>query len=376
MKQSSTLLAALLAAAAVVAQEGNISGPTTSKDAMHYSCDPSSCKLPDCNCASTSPPGGLSKDVVPQFILFTADDAVQDYTIDALNQVLKGRKNPNGCPVQMTYFAQIQYTNMSRVTEWFVAGNEIADHTMTHEGDPQSDQIVGNLAALNAFAGVPQSALSGFRAPYLNYTNAMLQRIAAAEFTYDSSSTSSVPVTDPNTDAFWPYTLDHGLANDCLTLQCGTSGPAIKGLWEIPMYAIFDDKGAAGPHLMDPWLDAEQMGDTSKVLGWMQNAFTDHYKNAQRQPFGIYTHPIHFASSVPGQAPQPQVVKAINDFLNWAQPQQPNGANLTSGGTGTSDDTSSPTPSDPYRPFNAAAAQLVNAVALGAAAFGATLFAL
>lgn len=69
-------LVALLAAA-VYAEEGGISGPTTSKEAMHYSCDPTQCKLPACNCASTSPPGGLSKDVVPQFILVTADDAIQ-----------------------------------------------------------------------------------------------------------------------------------------------------------------------------------------------------------------------------------------------------------------------------------------------------------
>lgn len=29
----------------------------------------------------------------------------------------------------MTYFTQIDYTNFTLVTDWFVAGNEIADHT-------------------------------------------------------------------------------------------------------------------------------------------------------------------------------------------------------------------------------------------------------
>ncbi|EJD35732.1 hypothetical protein AURDEDRAFT_117259 [Auricularia subglabra TFB-10046 SS5] len=315
-------LALAAATGLVAAQEGAISGPTTSHEAMHYSCDPTKCRLPSCACASTSPPGGLSKDQVPQFVLFTADDAIQTYTIDAVNSVLKGRKNPNGCPVPMTYFNSIQYTNMSLVTDFYVAGNEVADHTMTHVGDAPSVEIVGNLRALNAFAGIPLSSLTGFRAPFLNYSNAMLQRIKAAEFTYDSSSTSSVPVTDPHTDAFWPYTLDNGLANDCLTLNCGTSGPAIPGLWEIPMYALFDEKGAAGPHLMDPWLDAEAGGKIEDVVTWMQNTFNDHYKNANRQPFGIYTHPIHFASNVPGQPPQPKIVKAINDFLDWVQQQQ------------------------------------------------------
>lgn len=41
------------------AQDGGITGPTTSQEAAGYSCDPEKCKLPTCNCASTSPPGGL-----------------------------------------------------------------------------------------------------------------------------------------------------------------------------------------------------------------------------------------------------------------------------------------------------------------------------
>ena len=29
----------------------------------------------------------------------------------------------------MTYFTSLSYTNYINVTEWYVAGNEIADHT-------------------------------------------------------------------------------------------------------------------------------------------------------------------------------------------------------------------------------------------------------
>ena len=36
------------------------------------------------------------------FLVFTADDAVQSYTINAVNNLLAGRKNPNGCPPKMT----------------------------------------------------------------------------------------------------------------------------------------------------------------------------------------------------------------------------------------------------------------------------------
>lgn len=127
------------------AQDGSLTGPTTTPGGANYSCDATLCKLPDCNCASTSPPGGLSpvclclsssvsitndhQSESPMFIVFSADDAVQSYTIEAVNQFLAQRKNPNGCPPKMTYFVSLNYTNYTLVTDWFVAGNEIADHT-------------------------------------------------------------------------------------------------------------------------------------------------------------------------------------------------------------------------------------------------------
>jgi hypothetical protein len=40
-------------------------------------CDPNTCKLPDCLCPSTSPPGGLSPQDVPQFVTITFDDSIQ-----------------------------------------------------------------------------------------------------------------------------------------------------------------------------------------------------------------------------------------------------------------------------------------------------------
>jgi hypothetical protein len=71
------------------------------------------------------------------------------YTRDAVNFFLAQRKNPNGCAPKMTWFTSLSYTNYSMVTDvsppprvflpwtvtdrsvqWYVSGNEIADHTM------------------------------------------------------------------------------------------------------------------------------------------------------------------------------------------------------------------------------------------------------
>ncbi|KAH9064067.1 hypothetical protein EDB87DRAFT_1777005 [Lactarius vividus] len=277
-------------------------GPTTSPEASGYSCDPSQCKLPNCNCASPNPPGGLSPSDVPQFIVYTADDAIQSYTLDSVNQFLAHRKNPNGCQPKITYYTSLNYTNYTLVTDWFVAGNEIADHTMTHVGSPPNDEIDGNLIALNALAGIPFSSIIGFRAP----------------------ASASIPVTDPNTDAYWPYTLDNGMANNCLSVPGTCKGePKLPGFWEVPMYAFFDDRGVAGPHLMDPWLDnangASQVND-SATLEYMKNTFTAHY-NGNRQPIGLYTHPIHTSTTYPGVTVSNSTINMINAFLDWAQVQ-------------------------------------------------------
>ncbi|KII93119.1 hypothetical protein PLICRDRAFT_35300 [Plicaturopsis crispa FD-325 SS-3] len=318
------LLAAVLPLLAL-AQDGSVTGPTSNPTAAGYSCDASKCKLPSCNCASTSPPGGLSPSDTPMFIVFTADDAVQSYTIDSVNQFLAQRKNPNGCQPKMTYFTSLNYTNYTLVTDWYVAGNEIADHTMTHVGTPSADEVNGNLIALNALAGIPLSSIKGFRAPFLNYSVDTLKLLAKSEFTYDSSASAATPVTDSGTDAFWPYTLDYGMANDCSLVEGSCKGqPVLPGFWEIPMYAFFDNLGAAGPHLMDPWLDNANGASTvndSATLEYMKNTFTAHY-NGNRQPIGLYTHPIHLATNYPGVSAPKSTIDMINNFLDWAQTQQ------------------------------------------------------
>jgi hypothetical protein len=89
---------------------------------------------------------------------------------------------------------------------------------MTHVGSAPVNEIDGNIIALNSLSGIPISAIQGFRAPYLNYTIDTMKHLKDAGFTYDSSTSSSSPANDSVTDAYWPYTLDNGFANDCLSV--------------------------------------------------------------------------------------------------------------------------------------------------------------
>ncbi|KAJ3550706.1 hypothetical protein NMY22_g286 [Coprinellus aureogranulatus] len=207
------------------------------------------------------------------------------------------------------------------LAHWYVAGNEIADHTITHMGSPTAEEINGNLIALNALAGIPLSSIKGFRAPLLEFTADTLKHLYDSKFLYDSSASAAVPVTAANTDAYWPYTLDNGLANNCDQAGICNGEPKLPGLWEIPMYAFFDDRGVTGPHLMDPWLDSangNSAPNDDATLKFMQDTFTAHY-NGNRQPIGLYTHPIHVALNYPGVTASKSTVDMINKFLDWAQ---------------------------------------------------------
>ncbi len=67
-------------------------------------CDPSYCRLPDCYCGGTDIPGGYSANQIPQFVLLTFDDAVNDLNKAFFKDLFKGRTNPNGCPIKVDSF--------------------------------------------------------------------------------------------------------------------------------------------------------------------------------------------------------------------------------------------------------------------------------
>lgn len=83
-------------------------------------------------CPSTDPPGGLSYDDTPQFILFTHDDAITWTTDSRIRQVTDGKTNPNGCPTRATLFTSSTNTDCDLAWNMWNDGYEISDHTHRH----------------------------------------------------------------------------------------------------------------------------------------------------------------------------------------------------------------------------------------------------
>ncbi|KAF9970253.1 hypothetical protein BGZ73_007077 [Actinomortierella ambigua] len=249
-------------------------------------CDATKCVHPACVCPSTKPPKGMDPQKAPQFVTLTFDDAVQKSMLEVTSSLMANHRNPNGCSIPATWFAQNLYSDYSLIQQWYASGNEIADHTMTHVGSPPIEEVVGNRKAINAFSGIPYSKMTGFRAPFLNYSKATFDILGQEKIEYDSSTTADT------TTAYWPYTLDFGLANDCWNGIC-SAGVAQPGMWEIPMHAIMDDSTPPIAHNMDVHLEIK---DTAKLKSLLLDNFNRHYTK-DRAPFGIYLHPVHVGTS-------------------------------------------------------------------------------
>ena len=84
------------------------------------------------------------------FIVFTADDAIQSYTLNAVNQFLAHRKNPNGCSPRMTYYTSLNYTNYTLVTDWYVVQASGVTFSQIQLEALPSESCCGSVSALSA----------------------------------------------------------------------------------------------------------------------------------------------------------------------------------------------------------------------------------
>ncbi len=276
---------------------------------IDYTCTVS-CAAPDCMCPDIHPPGGLLPENTPQIVLLTFDDEIYSSRCSLVQQVLTNHWNPNGSPIQATFYVKTDWTDYAFVQLLHAQGHEIAIHTMTHPDDADLDikvwrkEIFGARKALARLAGIPARDLVGFRAPNLNYNPASFQALADAGLEYDASVKEGRGGLSSNAASFiWPYTLDNGLA------QFATTGIAptnpFPGLFEVPIWVLLYTNGSEAC-AMDP-----TNATYDEVLGLYQTNFLAHY-TGNRAPFGVFLHIDWFTNDA-------RNVDAINDFLTWAQ---------------------------------------------------------
>ncbi|XP_048489110.1 mucin-5AC isoform X1 [Plutella xylostella] len=264
--------------------------PQPTPDKTAAKCRKDVCLLPDCNCGGKEIPGDLPVESVPQIVLLTFDDSVND-----LNKVLyqdlfeKGRVNPNGCPISATFYVSHEWTDYSQVQNLYAAGHEMASHTISHSFGEQFSQkkwnreVGGQREILAAYGGVKLEDVRGMRAPFLSVGgNKMFKMLYDSNFTYDSS----MPVYE-NRPPSWPYTLDYKLFHDCMIPPCPTK--SYPGVWEVPM-VMWQDLNGGRCSMGDACANPPNAEGVYKML--LKN-FDRHY-TTNRAPFGLFYHAAWF----------------------------------------------------------------------------------
>ncbi|KPM07572.1 hypothetical protein QR98_0060690 [Sarcoptes scabiei] len=252
-------------------------------------CDENKCQLPYCRCGSSSIPGGFDAKEIPQMVMITFDDSINDLNWDLYQEIFSNRYNPNGCPILGTFYLSHEWTDYSQVQNLYAAGHEMASHTITHSfGSKFSkekwlNEVNGEREIMSLYGGVKYEDVRGMRAPFLQPGgNKQFEMLYEANFTYDSS----LPVFD-NNPPFWPYTFDYPINHECMIEPCPTR--TFPGLWEVGMVMLIDHRGGRCS-MVDACSHPSTEDEVFEVL--LRN-FNRHYRK-NKAPFGLYFHSAWF----------------------------------------------------------------------------------
>ncbi|EGD78236.1 serpentine-PB [Salpingoeca rosetta] len=265
-------------------------------------CSPNACVLPDCGCiGQTTPPRDLPVADVPQIVMLTFDDAINNEVYPYYERLFRNRKNPNNCPITSTFFVSHRFTNYRLVQSLYHDRHEIASHTISHtHTDAWEEEILGQREIIRNFAFVPSNQVTGFRAPFLQ-PGGDQQFIALARNGFNRDST--LIEKDFTNPPLYPYTLDWVKSTTCVVEPCPAQY-SYQGLWEFPVTQWESVDGSVRYGMAD-----EYAPPTKKAaLQYFRHNFNRHF-NENRAPFNMYMHASWFDN-------YPHVLEALDEFID------------------------------------------------------------
>jgi len=218
----------------------NLIESTAQRDENLKSCDEDTCQLPLCKCSDTKRPAGIEFNDTPMMIGLSFNGVITTSLGDLFKNILNPVfKNPNGCPIQSTFFVSDTgngTTDYCVVQNLFNNNNEIAV-TATKYSCPYTDceslgryfsQWKEDSADANIYdqkkniatkARINRSFLRGFRLPYLDQRGSShFKALKKYAFNYDSSAlVRSEDIISNKGFRQWPHTLDFPPSYDCRT---------------------------------------------------------------------------------------------------------------------------------------------------------------
>ena len=273
-------------------------------------CSSQTCRLPKCFCAGKEAPRQMDPGALPQMVMFTFDDAVNEQVYDYYEELFpEDILNPNGCPVSITFFISHNWTDYNMVKELYDRGHEIGSHSITHRM-PQSwwrygpaedweREIQGQRENLAQLASIPEEEIRGMRAPFLDTGgDEQYKMMEKHGFEYDASF-----MTGPHDKGgAWPFTLDFVPSWEyCTNLNCPKERH--PRIWEVPLnrWVGIDGNGCS-------MVDAcqQQPRHKGETLAYLWQNFNRHYYG-NRSPVGVNMHATWFKT--------PHHFEAMKEFV-------------------------------------------------------------
>ena len=265
---------------------------------MEEQCTTATCSVPNCNCATESPPGGLYPNNVPQLVVFAFMGPLNNDSWYQLQGIFdKKRVNPNGERITMTLFFTDNGTDdYCRAGEFYRDGHEIgvtgSDVMASLKPSKWEEAIMYQKKNLTKKAKVDKADIRGMRAPELK-SGADRQFEAMESMSdktrhsdnawnpYDSSIVLGEKEQWKNTLPLWPYTMNYRVF-DIIRPHNDHPASCYPGVWEIPVQRFYDNYSTAHVFI-DEWVGAENYEMLYYTIA--QN-FWRHYSN-NRAPFII-----------------------------------------------------------------------------------------
>ena len=243
----------------------------------------SGCSLPECLNPSSDPP--IPIDQMPQFVLLSHDDEINEQTLQAFQDV-------GLCSEKITFFLMWSKIDCRYVQAFYNAGHEIAMHTVNHKHltgvplDQLAYEMLGVRDLVHAKCGIPLEDMVGFRAPYLE-VNEHVRKVLYDDknIKYDSSYNVDKPLA--------PFTMDSGLVKNS-----SVASESWPGLWQIPLISFGKGHGV-GRYAMDPGRITQAIADpltigqfipASDMFDVLVSSFEKEYVNGSKLPFSINFH--------------------------------------------------------------------------------------
>ncbi|XP_046572247.1 uncharacterized protein LOC124280387 [Haliotis rubra] len=242
------------------------------------------CRLPDCMCRTTNPPGGLAEMETPQMVYFTFDGPINvNSYLNLVHLFDSGRKNPNNCSISATMFVSKSGNYMTYLKRLAGMGIEVGLRGDDMDAYRRSNSLETDLDnEINYLqAKLPVRNLKGWRSPALKpLGDAQFKILKSQNLLYDS--TLSLPTPQTKADFVWPYTLDFRWRDRCDISGCPVG--AYPGLWEVPILPLLDYTQSYFCTYADGCMFNPPTADETFNFLWRN--FMNHY-DGNRAPFGV-----------------------------------------------------------------------------------------